>query len=267
MGLSKFSAAPFDHKPIIFRIRKKGEPPFLLNLLDVPAVATYWRKALISHTKGMPEPVRRAVSGHEGDGAPLRGPHLALMPLGAVGYPQADGRLVGLAVALPSGLDPEVREGVLEVLDRVKELRLGRLGLLELARVRDEHPSPPDLRAGVWTGWPGGATLWSTVTPVAFDRHPKAKDPAACQEEVARILMKACLDAGLPRPREVVVMPASGHLGVPPAHLFPRLSRKEGGERRQAHALLLFEGPVVGPVLVGAGRYRGYGVFRPLRGC
>ncbi|MER3414504.1 MAG: hypothetical protein C4340_00090 [Armatimonadota bacterium] len=138
MDLSKFSAAPFDHRPIIFRIRKKGEPPFLLNLLDVPAVATYWRKALISRTKGSPEPVRRVVSGHEGDGATLRGPHLALMPLGVVGHPQADGRLVGLAAALPSGLDPEVREGVLEVLDRVEELRLGRPGKTVFRLTQDD---------------------------------------------------------------------------------------------------------------------------------
>ena len=32
------------------------------------------------------------------------------------------------------------------------------------------------------------------------------------------------------------------------------------------HAILIFSEPVVGPVLLGAGRYRGYGLCRPLRG-
>jgi CRISPR-associated protein Csb2 len=56
----------------------------------------------------------------------------------------------------------------------------------------------------------------------------------------------------------------SAHLGVPPSHVFPRLVRKDGGERRQAHAIVVFEEPVVGPVVIGAGRYRGYGVCRPV---
>jgi CRISPR-associated protein Csb2 len=46
--------------------------------------------------------------------------------------------------------------------------------------------------------------------------------------------------------------------------VFPRLRRKDGGERRQAHAILVFEERVVGPVVIGAGRYRGYGVCRPV---
>ena len=56
----------------------------------------------------------------------------------------------------------------------------------------------------------------------------------------------------------------SAHLGVPPAHVFPRLARKDGSERRHAHAILVFDEPVRGPVLIGAGRYRGHGVGRAL---
>lgn len=56
----------------------------------------------------------------------------------------------------------------------------------------------------------------------------------------------------------------SAHLGVPLAFEFPRLTRKDGSERRHAHAILVFNEPVRGPVLIGAGRYRGYGVCRPL---
>jgi CRISPR-associated protein Csb2 len=72
------------------------------------------------------------------------------------------------------------------------------------------------------------------------------------------------LRIGLHRPRELVKALVSAHLGVPPAHVFPQLVRKDGGERRHAHAILVFEQRVVGPVLIGAGRYRGYGVYRPV---
>jgi CRISPR-associated protein Csb2 len=102
------------------------------------------------------------------------------------------------------------------------------------------------------------------VTPVAFDRHPKEKDRVAYQREAAEMISGACAAIGLPRPREVVVTPVSAHLGVPPAHAFPRLRRKDGTDRRHAHAILVFDEPVVGPVLIGAGRYRGYGVCRPM---
>jgi CRISPR-associated protein Csb2 len=102
------------------------------------------------------------------------------------------------------------------------------------------------------------------VTPVAFDRHPKERDRAAYQREVAEMLSAACVAIGLPRPREVVPVPVSAHPGVPPAFEFPGLQRKDGTERRHAHAILVFDEPVRGPVLIGAGRYRGYGVCRPM---
>lgn len=71
---------------------------------------------------------------------------------------------------------------------------------------------------------------------------------------------------GLPAPREVIVTTMSAHQGAPPANAFPRLQRKDGSERRHAHAIVMFAEPVQGPVLVGAGRYRGYGVLRPVGG-
>jgi CRISPR-associated protein Csb2 len=74
----------------------------------------------------------------------------------------------------------------------------------------------------------------------------------------------ACTRIGLPEPTGVRMAAISAHLGAPPAREFPRLKRKDGGERRHTHVIVEFEEPVVGPVLLGAGRYRGYGLCRPL---
>lgn len=41
-------------------------------------------------------------------------------------------------------------------------------------------------------------------------------------------------------------------------------SKKDGGERRHARAILVLEEPVHPPVLIGAGRYRGCGACRPM---
>lgn len=55
---------------------------------------------------------------------------------------------------------------------------------------------------------------------------------------------------------------------VPARRVGPRADVNLGrpGERRHAHAILVFDRPVRGPILLGAGRYRGYGLCRPLSG-
>jgi hypothetical protein len=71
---------------------------------------------------------------------------------------------------------------------------------------------------------------------------------------------------GLPDRREVIVTPVSRRPGTPPTFACPRLKRKDGGHRRHTHAILVFDEPVCGPSVIGAGRYRGYGFCRPLNG-
>jgi CRISPR-associated protein Csb2 len=253
----------FSPRLVVFRLERTSGPFAALGLPAVLAVMQRWREALVSQSNGASQRVCAVVSGHDQSGGPLQGPHLAFIPLAFVGHPHADGHLLGLAAALPVDLDAEVRLQVLRVLGRVGKLQLGDLGEWGLVREPSDRP-PWNLRPEAWTAHPFGATRWSTVTPVAFDRHPKEKDRAAYQREAAEMIAGACAAVGLPRPREVVVTHVSAHLGVPPAHVFPKLRRKDGGDRRHAHAILVFEEPVRGPVLIGAGRYRGYGVCRPI---
>jgi len=166
-------------------------------------------------------------------------------------------------MALPGDLAVQVRRELLRIIAKVEELKLGRLGRWRLVRETSERP-PWNLMPRAWTGGTHGATLWATVTPVAFDRHPKAKDKAAYQRQCADMIANGCEAIGLPRPRKVAVTAVSAHLGVPPAFAFRRLMRKDGSERRHTHAILAFDQPVRGPVIIAAGRYRGYGFCRPL---
>jgi CRISPR-associated protein Csb2 len=253
----------FSPHLIVFSLEREDGPYQALDLRLVATVAARWREALVSQCDDMPERVREVVSGHGRDGAPFQGPHLAFLPLAFVAHRHADGHLLGIAITLPQALAPEDRRHVLRVLARVGQLRLGPLGVWRLERETSARP-PWNLQSEAWTAHPGGATHWSTVTPVAFDRHPKARDRGEYQREAAEMIAAACVAVELPRPREIIVTPVSVHLGVPPAHVFPRLARKDGSERRHAHAILVFDEPVVGPVLIGAGRYRGYGAARPL---
>lgn len=248
---------------IVRSIERESGPYRELDLLCAPQVVQRWRAAILTQINDVREPVRRLLSGHDDEGLPLKDPHLAFVPLGFVGHPHADGHLLGMGLVLPDGLPPEDRRHALRAMARVDRLLLGRLGTWRISGVDATQP-PWNLRSNVWTAHPRGATHWSTVTPIAFDRHPKEKNRSSYQREIAGMIAQAALQVGLPAPRDVIVTSVSAHLGVPPAHAFPRLQRKDGSQRRHAHAILVFDRAVCGPIVLGAGRYRGYGACRPL---
>lgn len=277
----------FSPHLLLFALERRDGPYRQLDLACTLAFTERWREALASRANDLSPEAQEIISGHAPDRKPLERPHLAFLPLPVVGHEHADGHLMGVALALPADLPSSVRLEVLGAVDKVAELALGRLGKWRLERILMARP-PVTLRVETWTGHPHGGTHWSSVTPFAFDYHPKQKPshpaaaepgpdispsteiPAECRQrrafhqEAADLIADACQRVGLPRPREVIVSHVSAHLGVPPAPAFPRLRRKDGTERRHTHAILVFDQPVVGPVLLGAGRYRGYGFFRPM---
>jgi CRISPR-associated protein Csb2 len=257
------SGSVFSPHLLIFALEPKQGPYRQLDLLCVLALAQRWREALLSHCSDVPEHMRQVISGHNRDGAPLAGPHLAFVPLAFVGHPHADGHLLGMGIAFPEGLAADDKQHVLKVAGRVRELTLGRLGVWRIYRDTSARP-PWNMQPEAWTAYPDGAKYWSTVTPIAFDRHSKAKGRGEFQRDVAEMIAGACESMGLSRPRDVIVTTVSVHVGVPPAHVFSRLRRKDDSERRHAHSILVFDQPVRGPILLGAGRYRGYGLCRPI---
>ncbi len=248
---------------LVLQLRAKQSPYQQLDLVSTLPVTRRWREAILSNTNGLPESVRRMISGHDANGGAADDPHLAFFPLAFVGHQHADGHLLGMGLALPANLSGHDRREALRAIAAVHELKLGPLGVWTAEPVTASQP-PWNLRAEAWTAHSNGATHWSSVTPIVFDRHPKAKDKAQYQQEAAGMIADACTRIGLPKPREVIVTQVSAHLGVPPAFAFPRLQRKDGSQRRHTHAILVFDEPVCGPVLVCAGRFRGYGAFRPM---
>jgi CRISPR-associated protein Csb2 len=247
------------------RLERVDGPYHHLDLFSTLSVCQRWHEALCSKCKDLGLDVVSVISGRAPDGTSLDGPHLALIPLAFIGHPHADGRLLGVGLALPQTISLEHRREVLTALERVQKegLKLGRLGSWRIAPVASQRP-PLSLLPETWTAYPNGSTHWATVTPIAFDQHPKAKDKAGYQIEIAAMIGMACQRVGLPEPREIIVTPVSAHLGSPPAYTFPRLLRKDGSQRRHSHAILIFAERVCGPILLGAGRYRGYGLCRPM---
>ena len=215
------------------------------------------------------QPPPEWFSGHRPDGKASAAPHLALAPLAFVGAPHADGRILGLALILPRGLDPREAGRSLEPILRDPETGLPRGdhrlfdgGWLECTVELEARERPPKtLDPGTWTA---RSRVWASVTPVVLNRHFDGKDR---WERSAESVKDMCGHAGLPRPREVLLHPVSLVEGVPHAREFPQLTRKrDGGRQRHGHAVIVFDQPVCGPVLLGAGRFRGYGWCRPMDG-
>lgn len=255
-------------------LRRVGGPR--LPSVAAVAVAQAARNSLLRHADQPPHP---ALSGHEADGAPLAAAHLAVVALPNVGHEHADGAILGLALVLPAELSDEGRRAVHRALARWVQaaetrgeplrLLLGRAGVLELEWVEWGEPPLATLRADTWRG---PSRRWLSATPVALDRNPgqlrtrSPEEEGAAWAEAEEGVARACVLAGLPRPARVIGRPSVTMPGTTKAVEFPSFPPGDGKVKRvKAHMAIEFEEPVEGPLLLGAGRYLGLGLFRPLR--
>ena len=251
----------FDRQLIVLAI--KGQRPSLPTTLRLTAAL---RGLLMGDCPEQPPP--EWFSGHRPEGGPTAAPHLALIPLPFVGAEHADGRIMGLALALPSDLDRQEAGRCLAPIlhdsatGLPREHRLFDGQWFECALELEARERPPrNLDPDTWTQ---ESCVWASVTPVVLNRHYKGKDR---WEQAAESVKEMCQHIGLPRPREVLLHPVSLVEGVPHSREFPQLERRgSGGRRSHNHAVIVFDEPVRGPMLVGAGRFRGYGLCRPMDG-
>jgi CRISPR-associated protein Csb2 len=268
-----------------------------LPLVSTLAVTQALRGAVMSNGGVQPPP--SWVSGQLDDCQPLRDgrQHLASIPLPHVGSDHADGHLLGVALAFPRAVPRPERGRVLGrfVLEppgqpRRITLALGSLGVWALVK-RDWSESRQALKPETWTAHPRGATTWATVTPAVLDQFPKAdrvRERTEWELEVGSIIATACRRIGLPDPLEVDFGTTSWHRGSPRSSVKRRLLRGHSGVadnttplgdgfptypakgsnglRPQLHFCLRFAEPVVGPLLLGAGRFLGYGLCKPISG-
>lgn len=236
-------------------------------------VATALRGAVFHHAV---DPIPEGLSGHRRGGRPSTNPHVAFLPLPWVGHEHSDGRLIGAAIAMPEQLDAASRRALLRAVGSWEEiqdpliLNLGRRGRLHMDRITG--PSPlVTLRPSVWRR---AAGRWVSAVPIALPTHPgrlSSGTAAARRKAWARAeeaVINSCLHVGLPPPVDVAVSLAPLISGARPAPGFPAF-RQPGPRdrpiaRRLVHAAVTFEKPIIGPLVLGAGRYLGLGLMRPM---
>jgi CRISPR-associated protein Csb2 len=260
--------SPFD--PGLVVLRQVGGRTSALESAGM--IADALRDELMRrHGPGAPE----WLTGHPpGSSEPSRLHRPAIVPLGFVGREHADGHLLGVAIALPADFPPADARLLFDLLARHGEpddVAAEGVGFVRLAILGPER-GPDDklrlelderpigkrayaLQPGTWTR---PASRWATVTPIVLPRYTKKNLTA---EE---IVAGACEQAGYPRPVAVRISAAPMLAGVPHTRSFTRPAKPGRPPRAVTHAVVEFHTSLVGPVLVGAGRYLGMGLCRPL---
>lgn len=231
---------------------------------------------------GLGDRIPEVISGHSPDGAPTRLPHVAIVPLAFVGFPYADGHIMGFAVVPPGDgaiLHDEDFQKALRAIAPMNEER-GR----RIVTVRTKERGPrneafsielsPSFEPGRQSLDPAlyvaGARTFATVTPIVLDRHLKGAG-ATRQEEIQAQITGACRNIGLPEPEIAVADKHSAIEGAPPANRSAGSPAWLGwrtpasfASRPLTHAVIRFHEPIAGPLILGAGRFLGLGLCRPL---
>lgn len=237
-------------------------------------LARTMRAAVLHHAD---DPIPEGLSGHRPDGLPTLAPHVAFVPVPYTGFEHADGRLLGIAVVVPDAASPEAAQALYRAIgvwerdagDAPLRLTMGKQGVAHMRRQR----GPSSLVSLRPAGWTTPSRTWVSATPVALPRHPgrlgggTSAARAKAWELAEAGVVAACSHVGLPEPAvEVSLDPFV--TGARPVAQFPAFSQTgRGGKpvRRQlVHAALTFDVPVSGPLLLGAGRFLGLGLMRPM---
>ena len=268
-----------NYRPVLDRPQDVPESVFRRNMLTFSAEGSGLdltaTSKLVEQMRNLvlskcPTPIPEWISGHTEDGAPSKNGHISFIPLPFVGRPYANGRIMGFALVIPVDVSQEERSRYLSFLlkgnsDNPLQLYDGRWNEATLTLVDHRDSNVPlSLQANTWTSGPKGCKEWRTVTPVTLDRYYRGDASARLLQEENNV-KDNCERIGLPRPIAVYLSQHSLVSGVPMSRDFPRLKRRsDNGEWQHTHAAITFDEPVRGPVIIGSGRYRGYGLCRPV---
>lgn len=242
------------------------------TIRDTLPLARAVRGALLHHAdqNPVPEIISGHVPGTDKATPPTTRAHLAVIPLPFVGHAHADGRVRAVALVFPTDLAVGERDQAEGAVNRWLSDR-GRLNFASRPSVEVTWVSVVDAATSArpkW--WCGPSQRWLSVTPIALDRNPgNLRHADTARREVAEqsaraIITAACVNIGLPPPVRVEIQTDPLLKGSASTRSFAKYAVQGGRvQRLLIHAVLEFGEPVFGPMLLGAGRYQGYGLCFP----
>ena len=213
----------------------------------VSAVTALFKAAVLSHHQRLHGEPPAILHGH---GFERPGYDLArFLALPDAGFPRSHGRIHGLALWLPPGADRVVRQ-------RARNAALAIDALVGRGIGASVRPHENELRP--WAAhpmrWRGPSATWVTAFPVIHERRgvPDLSEAA-----------RWCRHAGLPAP--VAFRLSRSPLVAGAVDLAPvEVNRPGRPALPYSHAEFHFSEPLAGPVVVGAGRQRGFGLCVPV---
>ena len=213
----------------------------------ISTVTALFKEAILSRHQsihGEPSPV---LHGH---GFGTKGYEIArYLALPDVGYRWSRGRIHGLALWVPPGCDFVVRQRARDAAFAIRRFTGRGVDVPVAPRDDEERPFAAHPRR-----WLETSRRWATAFPAIHERR-RALDLA----EVARW----CRHAGLPQPmafRSARTPLVAGALDLAPLEV----NRPGRSALPYSHVELRFERPVAGPVVIGSGRQRGFGLCVPV---
>lgn len=253
IGNSHFDDNGQFHVPVIFRRKSGDDIPLEYALI----LSSYVRRTILSK---YPEPIPSEISGHYPNGEKFKKQHLHIIPLADNGWEFSDGHLLGFALLLPKSVDQRIATTLEDAMIDVTEINMGRVGkwFIEALSLTRSQNIAKSLQFDRYTK---KSEVWATVTPMVFGKHPK-KSKFGSGKDGGKIFSEVLEMSNLPHVKEVRVSKNSFIRGVPSASGF-KLTEKFDN-RYVAHVMVRFPEPVIGPVVLGSGRFVGMGLFRPL---
>lgn len=235
----------WSSNPVILQATNRVRLPLELTL----DLTTRVRNAIIASAD---EPVPEYISGHTQEGEPSEREHIAYFPLSNVSYKWSDGAIQGFAVAFPTNLAESEQRKVLKAVQKLDKIGVGSRGTMELERMG--IPKKASLKLSPYIE---PSRVWITVTPYIFDRFPSNTET---EEE---IIKKSCNFIGVPQPTRIRILESGVNplVGVPKDSDF-RIPSEKFENKPWRHLIIKFENPVKGPILLGKGRYYGFGLMR-----
>ena len=213
----------------------------------ISALTSLFKDAVLSRHQRMHGEPPSILHGHgfEGSGYDLA----RYLALPDTGFPRSRGRIHGLALWLPPGSDRVQRQKARDAAVAIDALVGPGIEASVEPRGDEERPWAANPRR-----WRGPSATWVTAFPVIHERRGVPGLPEAA---------RWCRHAGLPAPvafRSCRTPLLPGAVDLAPGEV----NRPERPALPYSHAEFRFSDPIVGPVVVGAGRQRGFGLCVPV---
>ena len=196
-------------------------------------------------------PLPRELHGHGFEGTGFEIARYLALP--NVGFDHSDGRIHGAALWLPRSSESGTVERARAAVRSIDALQTPSISVGVAPWDGERSPAAATPRR-----WRQRSRTWATAVPAIHERFGRLSLP-----EVRRW----CEHAGLPEPewfRSARVPLVPGALTLHPSEVERQISRSPQPAKPFTHIALRFAEAVRGPVVIGGGRSRGFGLCVPI---